>query len=186
MSDSQQAALWREVALASHIIQVGGGGCCGWLFVCCRGTVRWEQHMCAVWACWQAGKVLWSRVPQGSALHPSALTSLFCSLQDLYHPFKLNIAAIGNIVSQLHVHVTGRLQVKDTAVGRLAGQQVSAPCAVPCDSLGWHLDISHAGVLLQADPAWPGPCYGVSGPPLGLSVPTVVQMLRAAFAARKM
>lgn len=31
--------------------------------------------------------------------------------QDLYRPFKLNVAAIGNIVSQLHVHVTGRLQV---------------------------------------------------------------------------
>lgn len=107
-------------------------------------------------------------------------------MQDLYHPFKLNIAAIGNIVSQLHVHVTGRLQVTITAIGRLAGQQVFAPCTVSCDTLGWHLDMSHAGVLLQTDPAWPGPCYGVSGPPLGLSVPTVVQMLRAAFAARKM
>ncbi|KAL4424408.1 hypothetical protein ABPG77_005651 [Micractinium sp. CCAP 211/92] len=31
-------------------------------------------------------------------------------VQDLYRPFKLNIAAIGNIVSQLHVHVTGRLE----------------------------------------------------------------------------
>lgn len=31
--------------------------------------------------------------------------------QSLYRPFKLNVAAIGNIVAQLHVHVTGRLQV---------------------------------------------------------------------------
>jgi diadenosine tetraphosphate (Ap4A) HIT family hydrolase len=30
-------------------------------------------------------------------------------VQLLYKPYKLNIAAIGNIVSQLHVHVTGRL-----------------------------------------------------------------------------
>lgn len=37
------------------------------------------------------------------------------SLQDLYRPFKLNIAAIGNIVSQLHVHVTGRLEVRRPA-----------------------------------------------------------------------
>ncbi|EFN54554.1 hypothetical protein CHLNCDRAFT_14451, partial [Chlorella variabilis] len=31
-------------------------------------------------------------------------------IQDLYRPYKTNIAAIGNIVSQLHIHVTGRLQ----------------------------------------------------------------------------
>jgi len=32
-------------------------------------------------------------------------------MQSLYRPFKLNIAAIGNIVNQLHVHITGRLEV---------------------------------------------------------------------------
>ena len=32
-------------------------------------------------------------------------------VERLYQPFKMNLAAIGNIVSQLHVHVTGRLQV---------------------------------------------------------------------------
>lgn len=38
--------------------------------------------------------------------------SISLPLQDLYRPFKLNIAAIGNIVSQLHVHITGRLEVR--------------------------------------------------------------------------
>ena len=32
-------------------------------------------------------------------------------VERLHRPFKMNLAAIGNIVSQLHVHVTGRLQV---------------------------------------------------------------------------
>ena len=29
-------------------------------------------------------------------------------LQDLYRPDKLNVAALGNMVAQLHVHVIGR------------------------------------------------------------------------------
>ena len=37
------------------------------------------------------------------------------STQALYRPFKLNVAALGNIVSQLHVHVTARLQVRRQA-----------------------------------------------------------------------
>ncbi|KAI7838459.1 hypothetical protein COHA_007722 [Chlorella ohadii] len=50
-------------------------------------------------------------------------------IQDLYRPLKLNIAAIGNIVSQLHVHVTGRLQTDPAWPGPCYGAVPAAPLA---------------------------------------------------------
>ncbi|PSC73853.1 histidine triad (HIT) [Micractinium conductrix] len=48
-------------------------------------------------------------------------------VRDLYRPFKLNIAAIGNIVSQLHVHVTGRLESDPAWPGPCYGAVPPAP-----------------------------------------------------------
>lgn len=55
-----------------------------------------------------------SRVRQ-SGLHltwppPAHPPARLPSHQELFAPFKMNLASIGNIVSQLHVHVTGRLE----------------------------------------------------------------------------
>ncbi|KAL4447727.1 hypothetical protein ABPG75_004946 [Micractinium tetrahymenae] len=50
-------------------------------------------------------------------------------VQDLYHPFKLNIAAIGNIVSQLHVHITGRLETDPAWPGPCYGAVPPEPLA---------------------------------------------------------
>lgn len=51
--------------------------------------------------------------------------------QDLYRPLKLNVAAIGNIVSQLHVHVTGRLQTDPAWPGPCYGAVPALPLAAP-------------------------------------------------------
>jgi diadenosine tetraphosphate (Ap4A) HIT family hydrolase len=42
-------------------------------------------------------------------------------IERLYQPLKMNLAAIGNIVSQLHIHITGRLQVGADAGARGGG-----------------------------------------------------------------
>ena len=34
-------------------------------------------------------------------------------MEDLFHPYKLNVAAIGNIVSQMHVHIVARFEMDD-------------------------------------------------------------------------
>lgn len=52
--------------------------------------------------------------------------------QALYRPFKLNIATIGNIVSQLHVHITGRLQTDPAWPGPCYGAVPGAP--LPSDA----------------------------------------------------
>lgn len=62
-----------------------------------------------------------ARAPQPRALPPQAL----------YRPHKLNVAAIGNIVSQLHVHVTGRLQTDPAWPGPCYGAVPPAPLAAP-------------------------------------------------------
>ncbi|PRW45654.1 histidine triad (HIT) [Chlorella sorokiniana] len=50
-------------------------------------------------------------------------------IQDLYRPLKLNIAAIGNIVSQLHVHITARLQTDPAWPGPCYGAVPAVPLA---------------------------------------------------------
>ena len=69
---------------------------------------------------------------QDHLVHPADVLS--CnpfSLQDLYRPFKLNVAAIGNIVSQLHVHVTGRLVDDPAWPGPCYGAAPAAPLSEP-------------------------------------------------------
>ena len=34
-------------------------------------------------------------------------------MEDLFHPIKLNVAALGNIVSQMHIHIVARFEIDD-------------------------------------------------------------------------
>lgn len=54
---------------------------------------------------------------------PKRLLAASLPAQDLYRPLKMNVAAIGNIVSQLHVHVTGRMQSDPSWPGPCYGEQ---------------------------------------------------------------
>lgn len=41
------------------------------------------------------------------------ITKVSLFMEDLFHPIKLNVAAIGNIVSQMHVHIVARFEIDD-------------------------------------------------------------------------
>ena len=120
LSEEQQAAVWREVAAAAAVVRVGGVqrpwvcNCIG--FCKGRGAWRWDSldgSKCSMAP--SAGRTakqarpatkpraclptaLLSRRPAGSVATPPSHPA---PAQDLYRPFKLNIAAIGNIVSQV-------------------------------------------------------------------------------------
>lgn len=34
-------------------------------------------------------------------------------MEDLFHPIKLNVGALGNIVSQMHIHIVARFEIDD-------------------------------------------------------------------------
>ncbi|GGI82356.1 HIT domain-containing protein [Legionella impletisoli] len=38
------------------------------------------------------------------------VSQLSCQIQEMFNPFKINVATLGNIVRQLHVHVVGRYE----------------------------------------------------------------------------
>ena len=82
---AQQAQLWREAAAAARVVAD--------LFqVCCVVAGREEERLVMQWC---------THCMHAECSRPAVLLQ----------PFKLNVATIGNIVSQLHLHVTGRLQV---------------------------------------------------------------------------
>ena len=49
------------------------------------------------------------------------------AVQRLYRPHKLNVATLGNVVPQLHVHVTGRLQSDPAWPGPCYGAAPAQP-----------------------------------------------------------
>lgn len=103
LSEEQQAALWREVDAAARVIQVSVRS------VSCRHAGWWSCRPPVPSPCWHF-------------FYGAAIVSPSPLPQDLYRPLKLNIAAIGNIVSQLHVHITGRLQTDPAWPGPCYGE----------------------------------------------------------------
>ena len=50
-------------------------------------------------------------------------------LRDVFHPFKLNVAALGNLVPQLHVHVIARFEGDPACPAPVWGRVAARPYA---------------------------------------------------------
>ena len=49
-------------------------------------------------------------IPEEQVLLMLEITQTSRILQNIFNPFKINVAALGNVVPQLHVHVIGRFE----------------------------------------------------------------------------
>ncbi|GAB2618871.1 HIT domain-containing protein [Novilysobacter erysipheiresistens] len=54
--------------------------------------------------------VEWTDLDEASQLQLNAEINQACRALQVFRPYKLNIAALGNLVSQLHVHVIARFE----------------------------------------------------------------------------
>lgn len=54
--------------------------------------------------------VEWTDLDEASQLQLNAEINLACRALQVFRPHKLNVAALGNLVSQLHVHVIARFE----------------------------------------------------------------------------